>query len=129
MTVTGPDFVALQVSDLERSATFYENHFGLTRVPGPPGAVVFATEPIPFAVRVPLPDTDLDAGPRGLGTALWMHTSDAQELHDRLAEAGVPILAAPAPGPFGLSFACADPDGYRITLHDGADEGADEGGR
>lgn len=29
MTVTGPDFIALQVSDLERSAEFYENALGL----------------------------------------------------------------------------------------------------
>ncbi len=51
-TVTGPDFVALQVRDLERAAAFYEQRLGLRRAPGSPsGAVVFATEPIPFAVR------------------------------------------------------------------------------
>ncbi len=56
MTVTGPDFIALQVSDLERSAEFYENALGLRRAPAsPPGAVLFATTPIPFAVREPLP--------------------------------------------------------------------------
>ena len=52
MTVTGPDFIALQVSDLERSAEFYENALGLRRAPAsPPGAVLFATTPIPFAVQ------------------------------------------------------------------------------
>ena len=34
MTVTGPDFIALQVSDLERSAEFYENALGLRRGSG-----------------------------------------------------------------------------------------------
>ena len=70
MTVTGPDFIALQVRDLERSARFYETKLGLLRAPSSPkAAVVFATAPIPFAVREPLPGTDLDAGP-GPGTGV-----------------------------------------------------------
>ncbi|WP_433784103.1 VOC family protein [Actinomycetospora sp. CA-101289] len=119
MTVTGPSFVALQVRDLERAATFYETHLGLTRAAGPPGAVVFATAPIAFAVREPLPGVDLDAAsPRpGLGVALWLRTDDAQALHDRLSEADVPIVAAPVDGPFGRQFTFTDPDGYAITLH------------
>jgi len=41
MTVTGPDFLALQVRDLDRSAHFYETLLGLRRMPAsPPGAVV-----------------------------------------------------------------------------------------
>ena len=75
MTVTGPDFIALQVSDLERSAEFYENALGLRRAPAsPPGTVLFTTTPIPFAVREPLPGVDLSEAPRpGLGVALWLH--------------------------------------------------------
>lgn len=119
MTVTGPSFVALQVRDLERAAPFYETHLGLARAAGPPGAVVFAAAPIAFAVREPLPGVDLDAAsPRpGLGVALWLRTDDAQALHDRLSEAGVPIVAAPVDGPFGRQFTFTDPDGYAITLH------------
>jgi len=55
-TVAGPDFIALQVRDIERAAEFYERELGLTRAPGPPHAVVFATQPIAFAVRDPLPE-------------------------------------------------------------------------
>ncbi|QGH68797.1 VOC family protein [Pseudactinotalea sp. HY158] len=119
MTVTGPDFVALQVRDLERSAAFYETRLGLRRAAAaPPGAVVFATSPIPFAVREPLPGVDLDQTPRpGLGVALWVHCDQVQRLHDTLAAAGTPILRAPEPGPFGLSFTFADPDGYTLTVH------------
>lgn len=119
MTVTGPDFVALQVRDLEKAADFYENTIGLTRAPaGPPGAVVFTTSPIPFAVREPLPDVDLDLVERpGTGVALWFSCDDAQELHDRLGEAGVAILRSPAPSPFGLTFTFVDPDGYAVTVH------------
>ncbi len=118
-TVTGPDFVALQVRDLERAAAFYEQRLGLRRAPGSPsGAVVFATEPIPFAVREPLPGTDLDAGTCGLGVALWLRVDDAQLLHDRLAGQDVPILTEPFDSPFGRAFVLGDPDGYAVTVHD-----------
>lgn len=121
MRVTGPDFVALQVRDLERAATFYERHLGLRRMPaGPPGAVVFDTAPVPFAVREPLPGVDLDAAvPRpGLGIALWLHADDAQALYDSLRAAGVPVEGPPFDGPFGRTFTYTDPDGYAITIHD-----------
>jgi predicted enzyme related to lactoylglutathione lyase len=121
MTVTGPDFLALQVRDLERAAAFYETQLGLRRVPaGPPGAVVFDTKPISFAVREPLPGVDLDAARPGLGVAMWLHAEDAQGLHDELAGAGVPIVATPVDGPFGRMFTFSDPDGYAITIHDKA---------
>ena len=123
MTVTGPSFIALQVRDVERAATFYERHLGLTRTPvAPPGAVVFDTSPISFAVRTPLPGVELDtATPRpGYGVALWLHTDDAQALHDRLVEAEVPITVAPFDSPFGRTFTFSDPDGYAVTIHDRA---------
>jgi predicted enzyme related to lactoylglutathione lyase len=122
MPVTGPDFISLQVRDLERSATFYEQHMGLSRSPkGPPHAVVFDTRPAAFAVREVVPGVDLDSVPRpGLGTALWLHATDAQDLHDTLAAAGTPITSAPVDGPFGRTFTFADPDGYLITIHDQA---------
>ena len=69
-TIAGPGFLALQVRDLERAAAFYEEKLGLQRAASsPPGAVVFATEPIALAVREPLPGTDLDRGQPGLGVA------------------------------------------------------------
>lgn len=120
MTVTGPDFIALQVRDLDRAATFYEERLGLRRAPvSPPGAVVFATTPVPFAVREPLPGTDLDAVDRlGAGVALWLHAEDAQALHDSMDAAGVPVVTPPFDSPFGRTFTFADPDGYAVTVHD-----------
>lgn len=120
MAVTGPDFISLQVRDLERSAVFYETHLGLTRSPaGPPHAVVFATTPVAFAVRDTVPGVDLDDLPRpGLGVGLWLFAPDAQAIHDALAAAGTPITAPPVDGPFGRTFTFTDPDGYQITLHD-----------
>lgn len=119
-TVTGPDFVALQVTDLEASATFYEERLGLTRAPvAPPGAVVFATSPVAFAVREPLPGLDVAAvSPRpGAGVALWLASDDAQAVHDDLVAHGVEILQQPVDGPFGRTFTFADPDGYAVTVH------------
>lgn len=117
----GPDFISLQVRDLDAAVAFYEERVGLRRAPAsPPHAVVFATEPIAFAVRELLPATDLDAGQPGLGVAIWIKVDAAQALHDQLAADGVPIVTAPFDSPFGRTFAFADPDGYVITLHDGA---------
>lgn len=120
-TVTGPDFIALQVRDLAVAAQFYETKLGLRRTPAsPPGAIVFDTTPTSFAVREPLPGVDLAAiSPRpGAGVALWLLADDAQELHDQLAADGVPIVAEPFDGPFGRTFTFADPDGYAVTVHD-----------
>ncbi|GAA2172009.1 VOC family protein [Agrococcus versicolor] len=121
MTTTGPDFIALQVRDVAASAAFYERHLGLVRQAGPPSAAVFDTKPAAFAVRPPMPGIDLDAVPLlGHGVSLWMHATDVQAIHDGLVAAGVEIVAAPTEGPFGLQCTFADPDGYRITLHDRA---------
>jgi catechol 2,3-dioxygenase-like lactoylglutathione lyase family enzyme len=37
MPATGPDFISLQVRDLESSAAFYEQYLGLVRNPAEPG--------------------------------------------------------------------------------------------
>lgn len=122
MPVTGPDFISLQVRDLDASRAFYERFLGLVPAPAsPPGAVVFQTTPAAFAVRTALPGTDLDAAPApGTGVALWLHATDVQGIHDALVAAGRTIAAAPADGPFGRTFTLVDPDGYRVTLHDRA---------
>ncbi|KNY06306.1 MULTISPECIES: VOC family protein [unclassified Microbacterium] len=122
MPVTGPDFVSLQVRDLPASQAFYETYLGLERSPaGPPHAVVFTTSPIAFALRDVVEGTDLDAAPHpGIGAAVWLHATDVQDIHDALVADGHEIVSAPIDGPFGRTFTLADPDGYRITLHDKA---------
>ena len=120
MTITGPDFISLQVRDLERSAAFYEARLGFTRAEvSPPHAVVFDTRPIPLAVREPLPGVDLDAMPRPSGgVGVWVRVDEAQRLHDELVATGTTIAAPPIDGPFGRTFTFEDPDGYLITIHD-----------
>ena len=49
---------------------------------------------------------------------LWWRASDAQALYEQASADGIPILAAPFDGPFGRTFAMADPDGYRVTVYE-----------
>ena len=122
MAVSGPDFISLQVTDLEASARFYEKYLGLTRAKSsPPHAVVFDTQPIPFAVRDLVPGVTLDASSQpGRGVGLWLHARDAQAIHAALIADDMPIVLDPVDGPFGFTFVFADPDGYHVTLHDRA---------
>lgn len=116
--VLGPDFLALQVRDLDRAAAFYEHEVGLARASeAPPGVVAFTTSTIPFAIRDPLPGVDLDSGPAGLGVSVSLGVDDAQSLHDALKAGGTPILTDPFDTPFGRTFVFQDPDGYAIAIH------------
>jgi predicted enzyme related to lactoylglutathione lyase len=118
--ITGPDFIGLQVRNVEASAKFYEDVVGLVRAPlEVPGAAVFATEPIPFAVRTA--QVDLDAVDHlGWGTAIWFRSNDADASYTRLKEQDVTIAVEPFDGPFGRTFIFVDLDGYMITVHDKA---------
>jgi catechol 2,3-dioxygenase-like lactoylglutathione lyase family enzyme len=113
----GPDFVALQVKDLEASKRFYTERLGLKVAKhSPPDAVVFDTKPIALAIRRPI--VDLQASSHlGWGVSLWVAADDADALHRTLTDAGVPIVVPPADGPFGRFFTFRDPDGYGITVH------------
>ena len=120
MAVTGPDFISLQVRDLNSSQAFYEQYLGLVRSEvGPPHAVVFDTAPVAFALRDIVPGTNLaSVAHPGIGAAIWLHATDVQVIHDALAADGYAIVAEPIDGPFGRTFTFADPDGYHLTLHD-----------
>jgi len=122
MPATGPDFISLQVRDLDASQAFYEQYLGLIRSPaGPPHAVVFETAPIAFALRDIVAGTDLESVTQpGIGAAIWLHATDVQAIHDALVAGGHTIVSGPIDGPFGCTFTFADPDGYHVTLHDRA---------
>ena len=113
----GPDFIGIQTGNLDAARTFYTDVVGLKLAAhSPPGAVVFDTSPIPFAVRTPVVDlTNIDR--LGEGVAIWFGCDDADALHDHLVERGTPIVYAPKDGPFGRYFAFRDPFGYTITPH------------
>jgi predicted enzyme related to lactoylglutathione lyase len=115
--LTGPDFIGIQAADLDAARTFYADVVGLkVAANSPPGAVVFDTKPVPFAVRTPLVDLG-DAEKLGWGVAIWFGCDDADALHDHLVEHGTAIVFPPKDGPFGRYFAFCDPFGYTITPH------------
>jgi predicted enzyme related to lactoylglutathione lyase len=115
----GPDFITLQVRDLDASRRFYHEVIGLPVAPEVrPNAVAFATTPIGFAIRKALIEPDAKASP-GYGIILWFHSEDSAALLKLLKERSVPIVQDLADGPFGKMFTFRDPDGYLITVHDG----------
>jgi predicted enzyme related to lactoylglutathione lyase len=113
----GPDFIALQVRDLAASAQFYKDVFGFEpEKHSPPGAVVLKSQPIALALREPLHPLP-EAGPLGIGLALWVACDDPDKLHDLIIARGGAIHSPPMDGPFGRFFVARDPDGYAITFH------------
>ena len=117
--VTGPDFLTLNVRDLEASRHFYADVIGFKPSPEVrPNAVAFATKPVGFALRKA--QIDLDEVPHlGYGVILWFHANDAAAMIKHLKAHDVPITTELAEGPFGKMFTFRDPDGYLITVHDG----------
>ncbi len=115
----GPDFITLQVRDLEASRRFYGEVLGFETSPEVrPNAVAFSAQPISFAIRKS--QVDLDAVPQpGYGVILWFRTADAAALHLKLRQRGVPMAGELAESPFVRTFTFRDPDGYLITVHDG----------
>ncbi len=115
--ILGPDFIALQVRDMERSRRFYVEALGLQqKALGPPHAIVFDTHPVPFAIREPLIPLD-EANRLGWGVALWLNCDDADSLASQVEAAGAQIVQPLQDSPFGRVFSFLDPDGYRITVH------------
>jgi predicted enzyme related to lactoylglutathione lyase len=114
-----PGFISIAVSDAARSAEFYETYLGAVRDTfdfGPDSAVFVGWPTFALsAVRRPG-----QPGPSADTTTiqLWWRASDAQALYERASAGGVRILLEPFDGPFGRTFAMADPDGYRITIYE-----------
>src|SRR6202021_3108447 len=100
----GPDFISLQVRDLELSKRFYTENLNLVVAQrSPPGAVLFDTTPIPFAIRTPM--IDLSASERlGWGVSIWLACDDADSFHERLKNSGVNILSPLQDRTFGRFF-------------------------
>jgi len=114
-----PGFISIAVNDAQTSAAFYERYLGAIRDTfdfGPDSAVfvgwpTFALSSVrrPGAPG-PSPDTTT--------IQLWWRASDAQALYEEAVADGIPIVTEPFDGPFGRTFAMADPDGYRITVYE-----------
>jgi predicted enzyme related to lactoylglutathione lyase len=114
-----PGFISIAVSDAQRSATFYEEYLGAIRdtFDFGPEAVAFVGWPA-FAVSSARRPGQPGPSPDTTSIQLWWRASDAQALYEKAVAGGVRILVEPFDGPFGRTFAMADPDGYRITIYE-----------
>ena len=114
-----PGFISIQVSDVKRSAEFYEQHLGAIRdtFDFGPDAVAYVGWPT-FALSAARRPGQSGPSPDTTTIQLWWRASDAQALCDKVKAAGVRILAEPFDGPFGRTFTMADPDGYRVTVYE-----------
>jgi len=112
-----PGFISIAVSDVQRSAAFYEEYLGAIRDPFDfgPHAVAFLGWPTYALSSVAWSERVV---PNASGIQLWWRASDAQALYEKAVAGGVKILVEPYDGPFGRTFTIADPDGYRVTIYE-----------
>jgi predicted enzyme related to lactoylglutathione lyase len=114
-----PGFISIAVSDAQRSAAFYEEYLGAVRdtFDFGPDAVSFVGWPT-FAVSSARRPGQPGPSPETTSIQLWWRASDAQALYEKAVADGIRILVEPFDGPFGRTFALADPDGYPITIYE-----------
>jgi predicted enzyme related to lactoylglutathione lyase len=114
-----PGFISIAVTDVNRSAAFYEEHLGGIRdtFDFAPQSAVFVGWPT-FALSSARRPGQPGPSPDTTTIQLWWRASDAQAVYERALAGGVTILTEPFDGPFGRTFAMADPDGYRVTVYE-----------
>ena len=114
-----PGFISIAVTDVARSAAFYERHLGAIRdtFDFGPEAVSFVGWPT-FAISSVRRPGQPGPSPETTTIQLWWRAANSQALYDEVVAAGIPILLEPFDGPFGRTFAMADPDGYRVTVYE-----------
>ena len=116
-------YAILFVSDLDRSIRFYRDTIGLPFRFANESYAEFATEGAKFALyaRSHLPELlgrEAAPGPGpGLHGEVAFFCDDVDAEHERLAAAGVTVIAPPTDRPWGeRTLHVADPDGYVVEL-------------
>lgn len=111
---SSPGFISIAVSDVRRSAAFYEKYLGAVRdcFDFGPNAAAFVGWPA-YALNSTRPPS-----PETTSIQLWWRAGSVQTLYEQAAADGVPVLVPPYDGPFGRTFVMADPDGYRVTVYE-----------
>jgi len=117
VSISGPDFITLIVSDLAVSRAFYRDKVGFRESEARPNALAFVAHPCGLAIRQS-PDGRKIESP-GQGVTIWLRSSDASADYRELKQRGVQIVEPLREGPFGMTFSFGDPDGYILTVHDG----------
>lgn len=117
----------LAVADVERSSTFYRNHFGFiveATYDDPPYATLirngvrlsFAEQGHPAEDRPGVAMVVPEDRSR-LPVVLVLEVTDAAAVHKALVAEGAEVLAEPFAPPWGgLRFFVVDPDGYLVEI-------------
>jgi hypothetical protein len=94
--LVGPGFISITVSDVPRSARFYEQHLDARRDPYDfgPSAVAFLGWPA-FSVSAPRPGQP-GPSPDATTIALWWRSADARAHHERTRPRACPSSANPS---------------------------------
>ena len=111
----GPDFLAFIVEDVEETAKFWTDVVGLKPAPhSPPGAKVFETRSIPFAIRAPYSGETCG---NDNSVSVWFSLAgDVDDYRDSLLQRGADVGEV-KDGPFGRMFALHAPGGFSVTVH------------
>lgn len=118
--------VALYVESVRRSAAFYHSALSAADLVGATPIGDYAVLRL-GDVELHLYDSALSSaelhlpeeitGPKGLGTALYLHVPNLTKAAAAVQRAGGQVLNGPAEQPWGArELLVADPDGYRLVL-------------
>ena len=116
MQPRGIDFFVYNVSDVARSADFYEHNLGLTLESWEgPGWVEFSVGDTPTVLA--LRQDPEGAGVHVQGGAVAIAVDDVGQAVDELRHLGVDIILGPGEQASCHAAGIADPDGNLILLH------------
>jgi catechol 2,3-dioxygenase-like lactoylglutathione lyase family enzyme len=114
-----PSYILLYVSDVARSAAFYEGLLGRQPVESSPAFALFVLQ---TGVKLGLwAQADVEPATKlagGGGELAFMLESEAQVIgrHEEWRKQGVEILQNPVQMDFGFTFVGADPDQHRLRV-------------
>lgn len=112
------DYVAVNVSDMDRSVAFYRDAIGLELKFASPGWSEFETGRTVLALHFVKGSAPAVAEPVPGTAFLCLGTKDVDAVHAELTQRGVRFLSAPSDRPEeGIRLAIAlDPDGLQIGI-------------
>ncbi len=118
MKPRGVDFFCYTVSDIGKSAEFYENTLGLTLYAWiDPGWVEFVVGDTPTVLALRATRGDYSAKGADCGGAIAIAVDDVQQATDELRARGVSVILEPGEQATCYAAGIADPDGNLILLH------------
>jgi predicted enzyme related to lactoylglutathione lyase len=112
MKVRAIDFVAVNVSDVERAKQFYRDTLGMDFPiwDDTPRWQEFQSEPVAFALRE-------DKQSPGLNAAIALAVEDVHAAVEELRAKGVNVIAGPHEADVCYSALIRDPDGNLLIIH------------